>query len=1640
MTAVVLALTLALVAGHAYADFAAGKTYVYKYEALLLGGLPEQGLARAGIKVSTKVLFSAATENIYMLKLVEPELFEYSGVWPKDPLIPASKLTSALAAQLLTPVKFEYTNGVVGKMLAPQGVSTLVLNIYRGILNVLQLNLKKTQNVYELQEAGAQGVCRTLYAITEDEKAERILLTKTRDLNHCQERIMKDIGLAYTEKCTKCQQNLRGATAYNYVLKPLANGMLILEAKVNELIQFSPFTEINGAAQMETKQSLVFLEIENAPIVPIEAQYLQRGSLKYEFSTELLQTPLQLIKIKNVHSQIVEILDHLVTHNVDKVHDDAPLKFLELIQVLRAAHLVDLERLWIQYRNRPIYRQWILDAIPVIGTPDALRFIKEKFLSDELTVSETAQALVASVHMVAANTEVIKVVEQLAVSNKILEQPILREIVLLGFGTMISKHCAEKPVCPAEFIKPIQELLAEAVAKDDTQNIILLLKVLGNAGHPSSIKPITKILPIHGTAAASLPTRVHAEAILALRNIAKKEPRMIQDLALQLYIDKALQPELRMLACMVLFETRPPVGLVTSLASIVKAEKNLQVASFTYSYMKSLTKSNSVMHNSVSAACNVAVKILNPLLGRLNMRFSKAVYADIYNSPLMLGAAATAFYINDAATLLPKSIVAKTSAYLTGAAADVLEVGVRTEGLQEAILKNPNIIQSSDRITKMKRVIKALSQWRAQPNSSPLASIYVKFFGQEIAFANIDKALVDQIISLSTAPSVQSLGRDAIKALLSGASFHVVKPLLATEVRRILPTAAGLPMELSLYTAAVATAAIQIKATTTPALAENFHLAHLLKTDMQLETQIKPSVAVNTFAVMGVNTAVLQAALLTRAKLNSILPARISARLDINEGNFKVVILPVSVPEEVASVHVETFAVARNIEDLAAAKITPLIPAKVLEPLSSQILTSKITSASDSLTRSLEILDQEVESSRPNLKPKAAQFEKKYCTKAVGLKGCIKIATDNAAFHRDVALYKLAGKHSVALSVKPIEGEAIERLEMEIQVGPKAAEKLIKQINLSEEELVEGRQVLNKLKRILAPGHKNSTLSSSSSSRSSIHSSRSSSASSSSSRSLRRSSSASSLESLFGAISISSRSSARLSKEVIYQPNFQKHHKRQAHISQTTSAKRSMESFEAIHKKNKFLGKEIAPALAIIFRAVRADKQVQGYQLAVYLDRPTARLQIILAALAADNKWKLCADGVLLSNFKVTAKIGWGDECKQYDTVITAETGLVGQSPAARLKVTWTNLPSAFKRYAQKAYDYIPANMLAGFVQGKDEKSPEQLSLTVIATSDKKVDFVWKTPMHIVYQMSLQLPIALPLDRIHGLTPINNIVDKTHHLLGIAGAAECSFDGDTLTTFNNKKYKNERPLSCYQVLAQDCTDELKFMVLLRKDQLEQNHLNVKISDIDIDLYPKNSVVVVKVNGLEIPISSLPYQHPTAKIQIIPNGNGVSVQAPSHGLLEVYFDRNSYRIKVVDWMRGQTCGLCGKADGEVKQEFRTPSGRLTKNPVTYAHSWVLPAESCRDNTECRMKLESVQLEKQVNILGQQSKCFSVEPVLRCLPGCYPVKTTTVTVGYHCLPADSASNQQEKLHSIFENSVDLRETAEAHLACSCTAQCA
>ncbi|XP_072517220.1 vitellogenin-like [Salminus brasiliensis] len=1338
MRAAVLALTVALVASNQInlvPEFSAGKTFVYKYEGLILGGLPQEGLGKAGVKVTSKVLIRAEAQNTFLLKLQDPQLFEYAGIWPQDSFAPAAKLLAALNPQLTVPIKFEYANGVVGKIFAPAGVSATVLNLHRGILNILQLNIKNTQNVYELHEAGTHGVCKAHYMISEDAKTHQIVVTKSKDLTHCHEKAIKDIGLAYAEKCAECQQRLQsltGTATYTYVMKPTDAGAVVAEATAEELHQFSLFNTITGAAQMRAKQTLALLEVQNTAIAPAGAEYAARGSLKYEFATEILQTPIQLLKINNAEAQIAEVLQHLVANNAAMVHEDAPLKFLQLVQLMRVATFEGVQTIWDQYKTKPVHRRWILDAVPFVGTPVALKFIKEKFHAGEFTTAEFTQALVIGLHMANADPAAIQQAAGLALSPKIKAIPAMREVVMLGYGSMVAKHCAEVPSCSADLLKPIHEHAAEAIAKAEISEVTLALKALGNAGHPASLKPIMKLLPGFGAAAATMPMKVQVDAILALRNIAKKEPKMVQPVALQLFMDKNLHPEVRMVACIALLETKPSVALMSTVAGALEKEPNMEVASFAYSYIKSLTRSMSpdLMH--VAAAANVAIRALSPKMDRLSYLSSTALHLDLYISPAMVGAAGSAFIINDAATILPRAVVTKARAYLAGAAADVLEVGVRTEGLQEALQKTPAGDRNADRVTKIKHTLKALMNWKALPAGQPLASIYVKLFGQEIAFANIEKTFIEQIIEQATQtakPRVRELMKEAVKALQAGIAIQYAKPLLAAEVRRIVPTGVGVPMELGFYTAAVAAAAVNAKAVITPPLPEQIEtvtLDQLKKTDIQLQAEARPSVAMHTFAVIGVNTALIQAAVMARGKIHTAVPGKVAARADLPRGNIKVEVLPAAAPAHIAAVSFETLAVARNVEDLPAERVASLAPAG--------------------------------HSGANFLIP--ASIQKTLCGAVpyFKIKGCLEVNSRHAGFIGCNPLYYMIGQHAARISVSKGDGPALERLEFEVHVGAKAAEKLTREISAVEAGSQEENIILMKLREILEAGLKNKNSSSSSSRSSRSSRSSSSSSSSRSSRSSRSSSSASSISSSRSGSSSSRSSSSRMFRGNDTYGPFLKFHKEQYLASHARSS--SSSSIEALQRQVKLLGDAIPPAFAIIARAVRSDRNLE-YQVAVYLDKATSRAQIVLSPIA--EKWKMCADAVMPSKHKVSARLGWGAECQDNAATFKAETGVIESNPAVRLEVEWDKLPRLIilaATYAKRATEYLPllrAARLAGFALDRAENKDKEVALIVALPTQTSANIIVRAPKMTLSKMDVPVPVAVPIEKDGSIPALENL-------------------------------------------------------------------------------------------------------------------------------------------------------------------------------------------------------------------------------------------------------------------------------------------
>ncbi|KAJ1171299.1 hypothetical protein NDU88_003162 [Pleurodeles waltl] len=963
--------------------FSESKTYVFQYEAIILNGLPEVGLARSGMKLNCKVEISGFAQKAYLLRITSPEIKEYNGIWPKDPFTRSSKLTQALAAQLSKPVKFEYSHGRVGAMYAPETVSETVLNIYRGIVNMLQVTIKKTQNVYDLQE------------------------------------IVK---------------NLRRAATFTYKMKPKDDGALITEVTARQVYQFSPFYELSGAAVMEARQVLTFLETKSNRVSAPQNELQNRGGLQYQFASELLQMPIQLVKTRSPETQVAETLQHLVQNNQQQVHADAPAKFLQLVQILRAANYENIQAIWKQFADRPQYRHWLLNAIPAVGTIDALKAIKQKIHNQELSPSEAAQAVTLAVQFAKADHQTLQVAQDLVKVAEHQKSSAVYKAAILAYGSMVNKYCGAHSSCPEEALSPLHDLAAEAANNAHEEDMALALKALGNAGQLSSIKRIQKFLPGFSSSASQLPVRIQTDAVMSLRNIAKEDPKKVQEILLQIFMDRQVRTQVRMMAAMVLFETRPGLALVTTIANIASKESkvNLQLASFVYSQMKALSRSRVPSLHQVAAASSVAVKILNPVLDRMSYRYSKALHMDSFQYALMAGATADVLIMNSATTMFPVLLLAKTRGYITGAEADILEIAVRAEGLEQTLKKQNIPFAEYPMRKKILQIAKTLLGFKALPADAPLISSYIKLFGQEMAFVDIDKEFIQTAIKALKEPATRhSVVKTVINKLLNGVARQFVQPVLAAEVRQIVPTCVGLPMEMSIYSAAVANAAVNTDVKVSPSPSSDFSLAQLLESNIQVHADVAPSIFKHTVATMGINTHLIQAGIEFHAKVHANAPMKFTAKIDMKACNFKVETTPCQQENELL--------VTRYYE------------------VSSELLSKRYAySAEDRDHRS------------------AARSTNAYqaCAKAktFGLQVCLEYKSQNAAFLKNSPLYRLVGENEAKIIMKPAHTDAaIEKLMLEVQAGPKAASKIITMATAgeNEEEEREDSVVQMKLKKIL---------------------------------------------------------------------------------------------------------------------------------------------------------------------------------------------------------------------------------------------------------------------------------------------------------------------------------------------------------------------------------------------------------------------------------------------------------------------------------------------------------------------------------------------------------------------------------------------
>ncbi|KAM9280688.1 vitellogenin-2-like [Cariama cristata] len=1591
--------------------FHSGKTYLYGYESFILHRLPGRGLAMAGVRLTCKLEISHVSRGNHLLQIRSPKLEEYNGFWPTDPFTLSSKLTETIAACFSQAFTFEYTAGRVGSIFTPKDCPILCTNLVRGILNVLQITIKKSQNVYELQEDGIEGICQTRYVIQDDSKNNRATISKSKDLTDCQEKAVKNVGMAYLRPCPTCPlkiRNIKGTVMFTYKMKYDHSGALITSATSEQVYQISPFNEPNGAAVMEARQELSLVDIKRTPINAPKTQLQNQGSLRYHFSEELLQMPIPLIQIKNPDLQLTETLWQLVQNNEEGATKEASAKFLQMVQLFRIVTLDQIESLWVQFGNDLPYRRWFLSAICAAGATDTFRFLKQK-IHDKLNIWEAAVTLPLAFHFVTPNKQTLEVASTFLTCPQIQKAPIHRTIVYLGYGSMVNKYCAQTSICPNELLQPLHDLATEATSKGDTKDMALALKAIGNAGEPASIKRILKFLPTFSPAAASLPNRIHADAVLALRKIARKLPAKVREISLQVFMDNTLAPNVRMVACVVLFETKPALPTVTAMASLLLTEPSLQVASFTYSHMKALAAGRIPQLYNVSAACNIAIKLLSPRLDRLSYRYSKVIHVGDYSSEYQAGAIWRVYLMNSPSTVFPSDIITKVRGYYANTAMDIIEVALRSQSLTKLIRKQNIPFAEYDTYKTLKELGKTLLGWKELPPEDPLVSTYIKVWGQEIAFVDIDKDAIQQtIMNLTGSSNWQAVVKKVVAEVQRGISGQWTLPAMVGELRHIVPTVVGVPLELSLCGTALAQAAADVDIQISPPLPDNFRPSQLLETNMDIHADIKPKAYFHIIAMMGINTQYFQSGLEFHAEFSANTTMKFDARINMKEKNLKIETPPCRQEVELAAVRSEVCAISRNMEEVDSEKKSQLLPKGEVPSISDQPFQPSERSS---------IPGSWKQSNIPSVISKGYQqgseeahhhsvggrfYAHIFCRKfeSLGCSACFSLKSRNSAFLRNTYLHKLVGELEAKIVLKPVHTDAdIDKIQLEIQAGPKAASKIIDVASSGSKEEDETslyKDIQAKLKKILD------------------------------------------IENVF---------MANLPVyKFWFKPADEQGPGRQV-LNSSISASSSSANEEGISRamsQPKFLGDSKPPILAAVLRAIHRKEPPMGLQLVLYTDTQPmrSRIQMFVSSITGSSRWKLCADASVINSHKVLGSLKWGEDCQDYQIATQVTTGQFAAYPAMQVKLEWPKVPSTVRTTARWFYSFLPgAAYVLGYSQRQQRGPSRQATLVMALTSPRTCDIVLKIPELTIYNRAIRLPLPFPSSPGTLISTVpssdQNVFSQATLSITKNLKAHCLVFQNTITTFNGVEFNYSMPANCSHVLVQDCSPELKFLVMMKRleESADLTAINVRLASHEVDMYVSNGLTQLKINGVQAP-TDVPYtSNSDASMLISSEKEGLSLKAPDYGIDKLYYDGHRLEIQVAFWMAGKTCGICGKYDAEKEREYQMPSGYLAKDAVSFGQSWIISEDSCAG--VCKLQRKFVKIEKPVAFEKAAAKCFSMEPVLRCVEGCSATRTVPVSMGFHCVPVDSPLKMEGQIR-LDQKSEDVVSTVSAHTACSCQQQ--
>lgn len=427
--------------------FRSGKEYKYLYNGQVLTGIPGSSAQHAGSRLQAVVTLQFITDTRVVMKLSNVRMAQVNEdiPEPRDQLpfrvFQEVDIQSKFEQKLEKPVEFSYTNGLIHDIALEQGELPWSLNIKRGVLNMLQVNMKEKNRVeteehqvlnrlasddssevspkrsryFRVHETSIEGACDTVYEIgrrpSDEENSEDAVLniTKSVDFTTCSKRPQIKYNWRFQDDCPSCEpkydnddddseQVIKSSTVVKFNVTGSRDSFMIESVDAESQYTFVPISEETNVVNTYVRKWLQLLsassyetKIRLSQSTPSEdgmiysldwdqwkEKFFMEGETTFQQKTPYSQIPQKTEIVR-------EILKKLVLATAEKVEQDATHWFTRLVTVLRMATRPEIEEI----------HQQLFDSRNTNSehfTPEEQKRVKE-FLVSGLALSGTKDAI-----------------------------------------------------------------------------------------------------------------------------------------------------------------------------------------------------------------------------------------------------------------------------------------------------------------------------------------------------------------------------------------------------------------------------------------------------------------------------------------------------------------------------------------------------------------------------------------------------------------------------------------------------------------------------------------------------------------------------------------------------------------------------------------------------------------------------------------------------------------------------------------------------------------------------------------------------------------------------------------------------------------------------------------------------------------------------------------------------------------------------------------------------------------------------------------------------------------------------------------------------------------------------------------------